>query len=54
MIHERVNGRIVTDANVLQAVVGAVMSKKGRGALKEVIGKLNVEARLIPELTDEE
>lgn len=54
IVIERVNGAIVTEANLLQQAIHGVLSNKARGAFDKSIRSLNVETRLIGSGGDEE
>lgn len=45
LVNERVNARILTEAELLRASVASMLSKKSAGHLKEVRDKINVRAR---------
>jgi hypothetical protein len=47
LVIERVNGSIVTDANLLQSAIGSVLSKEMGTQFRELVDKLNVETRVL-------
>jgi len=49
LVIERVNGRIVTEANLLQHAIGSILSKQSRTEFSKLLKALNVEARIVPE-----
>lgn len=53
LVIERVNGNIVTDANLLQLAIGSVLSKKARIEFSDAIGRLNVVTRVFGDLDDD-
>jgi hypothetical protein len=45
LVIERVNGRIVTEASLLQFAVNSILCKKSRTEFSKMIQSLNVETR---------
>jgi hypothetical protein len=47
LVIERVNGSIVTDANLLQSAIGSILSMKMGTQFQELVDQLNVETRVL-------
>lgn len=54
LVEERENGRIVTEALLLQSAVGSILSSKAKTAFTKQIKGLNVEVKPREGLFDEE
>lgn|GEM_PF-1283053 len=48
----RENGRITTEATLLQLAIGGILSKEARGAFKKQVEALNVDTKPIEGLLD--
>lgn len=53
LVIERVHGRILTEANLLQHAIGSILSKKSRTEFSKLMKSLNVEARTTPDILPE-
>lgn len=45
LVVERVNGQIITEANLLKAAIHGVLSKESRNLFDKMVGSLNIEVR---------
>lgn len=54
LVSERVNGRIITESQLLQTAVHSIVSKPARKQFSKTIKDLNVEVKPHDKLFDEE
>lgn len=47
LVQERVNGLLITEAQLIQGAIASVLSKDGRKMFDKSVKRLNISARLI-------